>query len=152
LIGAALGAALIAAALGCGRSQSAEFVLPPLPPGVESPAEYAFGDAVMTRDLRAWGPVFDALALEFDRATLRVIPLAMTADTDVAALRGHFDRELADRHGWRAVTPQIAARDAWAQGYESPDGRHVFMIVGRHPRPGDTLTPLTILTTLPGDP
>ncbi|WP_162146101.1 twin-arginine translocation signal domain-containing protein [Inquilinus limosus] len=133
------------------RSPPSELSLPPWPAGVGRSDEYAFGDAVGARDLRAWGPVFDALAERYGgKARLRLIRLTLPADADLAALRRRFDEEMVDHRRWRAVTQEIPHGDAWAHGYESPDGRDVFMLVGIDPRPGETLVPLNVLTTIPG--
>ncbi|MCZ7451325.1 hypothetical protein O8B93_27570 [Agrobacterium rhizogenes] len=65
LFGILISLALTAGMVGEARSLSLEPSLPDLPSGVERPAEYAFGDAVMKRDQSAWGAVFDALAQRF---------------------------------------------------------------------------------------
>jgi hypothetical protein len=150
-------AAVLVAAAAAGdptdcRAQSSELTLPPLPPGVEKPAEYAFGDAVMSRDLRAWGPVFDELALRHGKTGLRVLHLTLAAAADVEAIRRGFDREMIEGRRWRPSTPKLSRSDAWAYGYQSLDGRDALVLVGLKPRPGEGLVPLNILTTLPGNP
>ncbi|WP_105385054.1 hypothetical protein [Neorhizobium alkalisoli] len=142
-------ASLTICTLGEARSQSPDLALPNLPQGGEQPAEYAFGDAVMKRDQHAWGPVFDALAPRFGKARLRVVHLALAATVDSENIRRHFDREMVDRRKWRPVLQETRPHNGWAYGYESPNGRHVFTLVGLRPRPGESVVPLSIVTTLP---
>lgn len=124
--------------------------LPALPPGVEEPAEYAFGDAVAREDQRAWGAVFDALAADDDDDVLRVVHLTLDAGVDAEVIRLAYDRALADDRGWRVATPDVAVGDdAWVHGYESPDGGDVLVLVGLESGSGDALVPLNIVTTLP---
>lgn len=131
------------------RSQSAELDLPSFLAGVEQPAEIAFGDAVMSRDQHAWGRVFDELGPRFGQGRLRVDHLTLTADVTAADLRRDYDLEMVDDRGWQATTAPAVPEGAWAFGYETPDGSHVLMLVGLEPRAGETLVPLTLLTTLP---
>jgi hypothetical protein len=126
--------------------------MPPLAPQLERPDEYAFGDAVMRRDTRAWGRVFDTLAERLGRENLSVIHLVMPADADPAALHAHFDAEMIDLRQWRRLAWDDAASGSWIGGYESPDGRAVFVLVGLEPRAGETELPLTVITTLAGAP
>lgn len=122
-------------------------------PGVEVPDEYAFGDAVMARDQHAWGSVFDTLEPRFDRRRLRVAHATLAAEVGAESLRREADRDLVDVRGWRPVTVDVStARDAWAFGYESPDGDDVLVLVGVEPRPDERLVPLSVVTTLPDDP
>lgn len=133
------------------RSPASERAIPPWPSDVGQPDEYPFGDGVMLRDHRAWEPVFDALAERYGGKTrLRVIHLTLDAKADVGALRSHFDEEMINRRHWRAETQDTGRRETWSHGYESSDGRDVFMLVGLVPRPGETLVPLNVLTTIPG--
>jgi hypothetical protein len=124
--------------------------LPALPDGVTAPEEYAFGDDVAARDLRAWGPVYDALATEVDEERLRTVPLVLDAEIDVAAVRDAYDDELAGARGWDAL-PQEPGDEAWAQGWLSPDGQDALVLVGLEPRSGETHVPLTVVTTLPDE-
>jgi hypothetical protein len=146
----ATAAALLIGASPNGHAQSPEAALPPLPPEIGRPAEYAFGDAVAQRDQRAWGPVFDALAQRFGKARLTVLRLTLAADADVGALRHRLDREMVERRRWRALIQEAGRPEAWTHGYASADGRHVLMLIGLRPRSGEVLVPLTIVTTLPG--
>lgn len=124
---------------------------PALPPGVEEPAEYAFGDAVAREDQQAWGAVFDALAPDYDERALRVVHLTRDAGIDAEVVRLAYDKELADDRGWRVVTPDVVVDDdVWVHGYESPDGDDVLVLVGFEPGSGDAFVPLSIVTTLPG--
>ncbi len=68
--------------------------VPAMPPGVTAPDEYAFGDEVASRDLDAWGPVYDAIAEEVDEERRRNLPLVLDADVDVAEVRDAYDSEL----------------------------------------------------------
>ncbi|WP_285106522.1 hypothetical protein [Promicromonospora sp. MEB111] len=125
--------------------------LPGMPPGVTAPDEYAFGDDVASRDLRASGPVYDALAQEVDDERLRNLPLVLEVDADVAAVRDAYDTELAGERGWSALADLPAADGAWTEGWISADGRDALVLVGLEPRAGETHVPLTVLTTLPDE-
>ncbi|MGI5218774.1 hypothetical protein [Nocardia sp. CA-290969] len=126
-----------------------EPTMPTWPAGVEQPPEYSFGDAVAGRSQRAWGPVFDALAQRFGRERLEVGDYTLTAETGPDALRRELDAELVGQRGWRTMAPQTVPSDAWAFGYERPDGRHIVALIGLDARPGDTRVPLTVVTTFP---
>lgn len=133
-------------------SEPADLTLPPWPPGVEQPDEYAFGDNVMIRDHRAWAEVFDALLKDIGRGPsgqLRVIHLTLPADADLTALQRYFDREMIEVRNWRAQTWKLSRGDAWVFGYRTGDGRHAVVLVGLKPRPGDRLVPLNVITTTP---
>ena len=144
-------AAALAVGFAWDRPPPSERSLPPWPAGVGRSEEYAFGDAVGARDLRAWGPVFDTLAERYGgEARLRVIHLTLQADADLAALRRRFDEEMIDRRRWRSATLETRLDGAWAHGYESSDGRDVLMLVALTPRPGETLVPFNVLTTIAG--
>ena len=146
LVGAALGVGLLT---GCG-SPPPSGALPGMPPGVQAPEEYAFGDDVASRDLRASSPVYDALTEEVDEERLRNLPLVLDVDADVAAVRDTYADELVGR-GW-TVMPELPAVDgAWTEGWTSPDGRDALVLVGLEPGPGETHVPLTVLTTLPDE-
>ncbi|PUB24858.1 hypothetical protein C8K30_108115 [Promicromonospora sp. AC04] len=125
--------------------------VPARPAGVEAPDEYAFGDDVAARDLRAWGPVYDALVEEVDEERLRNLPLVLDADVDVAEVRDAYQSELVGVRGWDAMPEQPTVDDAWAQGWTSPDGQDALVLVGLEPRSGETHVPLTVLTTLPDE-
>ncbi|MGK9231348.1 hypothetical protein KXS07_06950 [Inquilinus limosus] len=127
--------------------QPSELSLPPWPPGVEEPEEYAFGDAVRSREVHTWLPVFDDLEDRYGKPTY--ISLVLDANADLAALRNRFDEEMIDRRRWRALAQQSTRLGAWTRGYESADGRDVFMLIGLVPHPGETRVPLVVLTTIP---
>jgi hypothetical protein len=124
--------------------------LPAMPDGVTAPEEYAFGDDVAARDLRATDPVYYALAAEVDRERLRTLPLVLDTAVDVAAVRDAYDDELAGARGWDAL-PLQPGDDAWAQGWLSPDGEDTLALVGLEPGAGETHVSLTVLTTLPDE-
>lgn len=124
--------------------------LPAPPDGVTAPAEYAFGDDVAARDLRAWGPVYDALATEVDEERLRTVPLVLDTGVDVTEVRDAYDGELAGDRRWEPLSAQPGA-GAWAQGWTSPDGDDALVLVGLEPRSGETHVPLTVVTTLPDE-
>ncbi|GAA2242984.1 hypothetical protein GCM10010413_52130 [Promicromonospora sukumoe] len=124
--------------------------LPGMPPGVRAPEEYAFGDDVAGRDLRASGPVHDALSEEVDDERLRNLPLVLDVDVDPAAVRDAYADELVGR-GWTAMPELPDVDEAWTEGWTSPDGRDAFVLVGLEPRPDETHVPLTVLTTLPDE-
>jgi hypothetical protein len=151
LVLAVVATVALAVGLAWDRSPASDRSIPPWPKGVGQTDEYPFGDGVMLRDHRAWGPVFDMLAERYGGKTrLRVIHLALDAKADIEALRSRFDEEIINRRRWRAVTQETDRRETWTHGYESADGRDVFMLVGLEPRPGETLVPLNVLTTIPG--
>lgn len=142
---AALVAGLLAACTGPSGEPGA---LPALPDGVTAPAEYAFGDDVAARDLRAWGPVYDALAMDLDEERLRTVPLVLDTTVDVVTVQDAYAGELTGARGWEPL-PQEPGDEAWAQGWASPDGDDALVLVGLEPRPGETRVPLTVVTTLP---
>ncbi len=121
-----------------------------MPPGVTAPDEYAFGDDVASRDLRASGPVHDVLVEEVDADRLRNLPLVLEVDADVAAVRGAYADELVGR-GWTSMPDLPAGDDAWTQGWISADGRDALALVALDPEEGEAHVPLTVLTTLPDE-
>lgn len=150
LVFAVVAAVALVVGLVWDRSPASEHTIPPWPAGVGQADEYPFGDGVMLRDHRAWRPVFDALAERYGgKYRLRVIHLTLDAKVDVGAVRSRFDEEMINRRHWRAETQEPGRGRTWTHGYESSDGRDVFMLVALEPRPGETLVPLNILTTIP---
>lgn len=121
-----------------------------MPPGVTAPDEYAFGDDVASRDLRASGPVHDVLVEEVDADRLRNLPLVLEVDADVAAVRDAYADELVGR-GWTSMPDLPAGDDAWTQGWISADGRDALVLVALDPEEGEAHVPLTVLTTLPDE-
>lgn len=149
-------AALAAAVLTVGlltacSTPSPAGALPGMPPGVTAPDEYAFGDDVASRDLRASGPVYDALAQKVDEEHLRNLPLVLEVEADVASVREAYGGVLAGERGWTALADLPAADGAWTEGWISADGRDALVLVGLDPRAGETHVPLTVLTTLPDE-
>ncbi|MBW8726263.1 MAG: hypothetical protein JF625_14035 [Inquilinus limosus] len=146
----ALAAVALVVGLVWDRSPASELTIPPWPAGVGEADEYPFGVGIMLRDQRAWKPVFKALAERYGgKYRLREIHLTLDAKADVGAVRSHFDEEMINRRHWRAETQETGRPRTWTHGYESSDGRDVFMLVGIEPLPGETLVPLNILTTIP---
>ena len=143
-------AALVAGLLAACSTPPPPGVLPDMPPGVTAPDEYAFGDDVASRDLRASSPVHDALVQEVDAEKLRNLPLVLEVDADVTAVRDAYAAELAGR-GWTSMPDLPAGDDAWTQGWISADGRDALVLVGLEPEAGETYVPLTVLTTLPDE-
>lgn len=146
---APLVAVLLVAGTAACAAPAASAAVPDAPPGVQAPDEYAFGDEVASRDLRAWGPVHDELAADVGKERLHSLPLVLDAAADVAAVRDAYGSDLAEA-GWAVLPEQPATSDgAWAHGWTSPDERDVLVLVALDPRPGETHVPLTVLTTLP---
>jgi hypothetical protein len=135
---------------GCSAPQEPGAV-PALPSGVTAPEEYAFGDDVASRDLRASGPVYDALAEEVDEERMRNLPLVLETDADVAAVRDAYGDELVGVRGWETMQGLPEPDEAWVEGWISADGDDALVLVGLEPRPDETHVPLTVLTTLPDE-
>ncbi len=143
-------AVLVAALLAACSTPPPPGTLPDMPSGVTAPDEYAFGDDVASRDLRASGPVHDVLVEEVDAEKLRSLPLVLEVDVDAAAVRDAYADELVGR-GWASMPDLPAGDDAWTQGWISADGRDVLVLVGLEPEAGEAHVPLTVLTTLPDE-
>ena len=119
--------------------------------GRDGPGRVRVRGCVASRDLRAWGPVYDALVEEVDEELLRNLPLVLDTAVDVAEVRDAYDSELVGVRGWDAMPEQPTVDEAWAQGWTSPDGQDALVLVGLEPRTGETHVPLTVLTTLPDE-
>ncbi len=140
------GVLMIASAVsGCPSPPESD--LPMWPSGVEQPSEYPFGDAVMARDQRAWGPVFDSMASAMGHERISIVHLTVSAEISVEILQREFDEQMIDGRGWRPAPYPEPADDAWVRGYRSADGRHMLALVGLEPWGGGSAAPLTAIGT-----
>ena len=150
--------ALLAAVPGVSGCRDARRVtpLPPDPPGVTRPAEYAFGDDTRHRDWRAQRQVLDQIETRVGARTVRLESMAAPNDLDPQAVARHYERALVAGQGWRslALVPPWPPNSAWVVAFASADGRAVLAVVGLSPRPtAGGLVPLTLLTNLgPSEP
>ncbi|WP_405181522.1 hypothetical protein OG225_10595 [Nocardia sp. NBC_01377] len=139
------GVVIGSAASGC--SSPPESDLPVWPSGVEQPSEYPFGDVVMVRDQRAWGPVFDSMASGLGNERITVVHLTVSAEISVEVLQREFDEQMIEGRGWRLAPYPDPAGEAWVRGYRSSDGRHMLALVGLEPQVGTGVAPLTAIGT-----
>lgn len=86
------------------------------------------------------------------KVRLRVVHLTLPSTTDPEGLISYFDREMINGRNWHRTAEETPQRNAWVHGYESPDNRHILMLVGLKPRPGEARVPLSIVTTLSDHP
>ena len=121
--------------------------LPPDPPGIETPDEYAFGDRVPSADQRAWKRILDQLEPVYGKG-VRVAHRTLRADGGHGAIKTHYEEALVRRHGWREI-PLHPAPGSWAFAFESGDRRWVVALKALTPgNCGGGAMPLNILTNL----
>lgn len=118
----------------------------PLAPGLDSPAEYAFGSAVGAADAAARARAIDRFESEFGplEAGLHRWP----ADRPVRALQDWYATRLA-AEGWVPLTrDERLMPGAWLFAWQR-DGQ-LFALIGQsRAEPGDSHLPITILTNRP---